>query len=266
MEQRKSEALVLKSTPYLEKDFITVFLTKEFGKKTGRLRGARSLHSPYRGMGEPFIRMSLQFNEKESSNIVSIRSADLLESHQALRKQYNAFLHASYFTELLLHCIIPENESYSYYALLNKVFLELCADQRLSHEQRHEVVRLNFELSLLFLLGVFPQLEHCVICSRQIWRKEKERPVLNRKESHFFDVLQGGLRCHECSNGLWGLIQLKPGTIFYLIQWLKSQLNSQPMGIFPTRRNFIDLEILTCTCLRHHLHRFPKSHALLRRK
>ena len=81
MEHRKTEALVLKSTPYLEKDFITVFLTKDFGKKTGRLHGARSIRSSYLGLAEPFVRLSLGYMEKESSGMVSIRSADLLDGH-----------------------------------------------------------------------------------------------------------------------------------------------------------------------------------------
>ena len=266
MEHRKTEALVLKSTPYLEKDFITVFLTKDFGKKTGRLHGARSIRSPYRGLAEPFVRLSLGYMEKESSGMVSIRSADLLEGHRKLRKQYNAFLYASYFSELLLECVIPENESLSFFALLNEALIKLNAGEGINLEQEHAATCLEFELNLLHLLGVYPQLERCVECSRQIWDGESGRPVLKRKGAHLFDVMQGGLCCHECCRGQAEVIQLQPGSLFFLIQRNSSKMESSSADILPTRANLVELEVLTCACLRQHIRRFPKSHKLLRKK
>ena len=162
--------------------------------------------------------------------------------------------------------MIPENESLSFFALLNEALIKLNAGEGIIHEQNHAATRLEFELNLLHLLGVDPQLERCVECSRQIWDRESGRPILKRKGAHLFDVMQGGLCCHECYRGRAEVIQLKPGTLFFLIQRNSSKMESSSADILPTRANLVELEVLTCACLRQHLSRFPKSHKLLRKK
>ena len=162
--------------------------------------------------------------------------------------------------------MIPENESLSFFVLLNEVLKKLISGEGISHEQTHTATRLEFELNLLNLLGVYPQLERCVECSRQIWDGESGRPVLKRKGPHLFDVMQGGLCCRECCRHRAEAIQLQPGSLFFLIQRNSSKMESSSVDILPTRANLVELEVLTCACLRQHLRRFPKSHKLLRKK
>ena len=110
MQLHQTHSLVLKTTSYRDKDLVVHFLTKEFGKKTGIFYGARSQRSAYRSMSEPFSLLGIEFSEKENADMITIRSADLLESHVDLRKNYHHFLLASYFTELVHISLIPDPE------------------------------------------------------------------------------------------------------------------------------------------------------------
>ena len=81
MELFQTQALILKTTVYRDKDIIVHFLTDKYGKKNGIIYGARSLRSAFQGMSEPFSQLGIQFAEKEHAEMITVRSADIQESH-----------------------------------------------------------------------------------------------------------------------------------------------------------------------------------------
>merc|ERR1711991_862378 len=48
-------------------------------------------------MSEPFSLLGIEFSEKENADMITIRSADLLESHVNLRKNYHHFFTCQLF-------------------------------------------------------------------------------------------------------------------------------------------------------------------------
>lgn len=269
MELRESDSLVLKPMDYREKDCIIHFLTREYGKKSAILYGAKSIRSKQRAMAEPFVRLRMQFMEKPHTEMVGIRGVDLLHSYPSLRKNYRRFLHACYFSELLLTCMIPENESGSYFELLENALnnLELSAGELHSDRMKTLVeVKMEFELMLLKLLGVFPELKRCVMCGRELWDISARGFNLKHSETQQLDVPQGGLRCRSCRATHPDVIPLQPGSLKFLIHIHESIHNHQSPRVRPTRQNLVEIDKLTHSCIRHHFRRIPKSYAMLKEK
>ncbi len=266
MELRESDSLVLKQTDYREKDCIIHFLTRSFGKKITILYGAKSLRSKHRAMAEPFVRLLLQFMEKPHTEMVSMRGVDLVQSYSSLRKNYQCFLHACYFSELILACVIPENESEPFFELLENALnrLEQPDSQQQSNAKNIQAqVKMEFELTLLKLLGVFPEFKRCVTCGQELWNLDTSGFNLKHRETQLLDVPQGGLRCRNCRVTHPDVVPLQPGSLKYLVHRQESKNEHEPFRVRPTRLNLAEIDKLTHACIRHHFHRIPKSYALL---
>merc|ERR1711991_964711 len=149
-------------------------------------------------MSEPFNLLGIEFSEKENADMITIRSADLLESHIDLRKNYHHFLLASYFTELVHISLIPDPESEAYFELLENALNHLPSKKDITAH------KIEFELKLLHLLGVYPQLEHCVVCSKPVLQHPPEKTELNPKKNQLYqiDVSHGGVRCEQCFSSI----------------------------------------------------------------
>jgi len=111
----ETAGIVLKTMDFKERDSILTFLTHDAGKKAGILHGGKSVRSGNAAKVELFVINHFEYSEKPSAEMVRIRKCELLESFPALRKNYAKFLHASYFSELLLQCEIPVVESQEYF-------------------------------------------------------------------------------------------------------------------------------------------------------
>ena len=94
-------------------------------------------------------------------------------------KIYYHFLLASYFTELVHISLIPDPESEAYFELLENALNHLPSKKDITAH------KIEFELKLLHLLGVYPQLEHCVICSKTVFQEVPVKTELNPKKTAF---------------------------------------------------------------------------------
>jgi len=139
----ETDGIVLKTMDFKEKDCILTFLTAKVGKKAGILHGGKSLRSGNAAKAELFVLNHFEFSEKPNMDLVRIRKCELQESFPLVRKNYSKFLHASYFSELLLQCEIPELDSHEYFDLLKN------AMSLLSESQTDTEIKLNFEIRLL---------------------------------------------------------------------------------------------------------------------
>ena len=89
MRHVRSDALILATYPLREKDRIVSMLTRDAGKKRGVARGSRNPKSAFSGTLEPMTEVSVLYFEKESRELVSINSADLLRSSFPLSRPLN---------------------------------------------------------------------------------------------------------------------------------------------------------------------------------
>ena len=80
MKIRQSEALVLRTYPYLESHKIVVFLTRKYGKVRGIAYGARKPKSKHGGSFELLTQVQLTFSRKENQDLATVRNCEILQA------------------------------------------------------------------------------------------------------------------------------------------------------------------------------------------
>jgi len=253
----ETAGIVLKTMDFKEKDSILTFLTHDAGKKAGILHGGKSVRSGNAAKAELFVINHFEYSEKPSAEMVRIRKCELLESFPPLRKNYAKFLHASYFSELLLQCEIPVVESQEYFDLLKDTLAQL------STAKTGIEIKFNFELQLLNLLGIQPNLETCVQCEGELWQKQSGRNLSPKfKVPYQLDAGLGGIRCPKCCSSNSSAVYLHPGSLAFFRERHTSLHASS--AIRPTHNNLKELDQAIFVYFRHYFGRDLKSHALLK--
>ena len=253
----ETEGIILKRLDFKEKDSILTFLTRDVGKKAGVLHGGKSMLSGNAAKAELFVLNYFEFSEKMNNDLVRIRKCELLESYPLLRRNYSNFLHANYFSELLLKCEIPEVESRDYFEMLKKTFSEL------SKSNNGIEIKFNFELKLMKILGIEPNLETCVQCNGDIWHVvSMKNPLPKFSTPYQLDASLGGIRCPKCSIGNSLVTYLNPGSISF---FFSRQNNVQNCSLVkPTLSNLKELDKAFYIYFRYFFGKNLKSHALLK--
>ena len=257
---QETQGLILKQMDFKDKDKIITILTKDDGKKSGILRGSKSLRSHHVATSEIFSHVQVLYVESPHRELVSIRKCEGIESYFALRQDYQKFLHACYFTELISLADIPPQDSQKFFQLLLST-LTRCQDT-----PKCSLVKLDFEQRLLQLLGLFPNRETCIHCGEALWIRSSERNVRIRfRTSHQLDSRQGGLRCPQCLVQHPEVVSLSPGTLSYWKHQFPSPSERPPSGrIRETLQNLVELDQAFFVYIRYHLGKPPKSHAFVK--
>lgn len=251
------ESLILRQMDFKENDKIITFLTKNNGKKSGIIKGAKKIRSSWVSKTEPFSHATLNYREKEGIELVQIIHCDSLENFIFLRKNYEKFIYASYFLDLISLCIIPDNESKLFFDLLLRIL------HSLSEKSEYFPQKIFFEFQLLKILGLALSFESCIICGKRIWAYERSNliPRLKQNKNHQLDCAGGGIRCPECTQKADGINYFSPGTlIFYKSLELK---NFENKIIRPTSKNIEELDTGFIDYFRYYVGKTPKSHSLL---
>jgi len=253
----ETAGIVLKTMDFKERDSILTFLTHDAGKKAGILHGGKSVRSGNAAKAELFVINHFEYSEKPSAEMVRIRKCELLESFPPLRKNYAKILHANYFSELMLQCEIPAVESQEYFDLLMDTLAQL------STAKTGIEIKFNFELQLLNLLGIQPNLETCVQCEGELWQKQSGRNLSPKfKVPYQLDAGLGGIRCPKCCSSNSSAVYLHPGSLAFFRERHTSLHASS--AIRPTHNNLKELDQAIFVYFRHYFGRDLKSHALLK--
>lgn len=177
----RTEAIILTRRDYSETDRILIAFTPRHGKISLIAKGARRPSSRFGSQLDYFGRVGLHCAVGRDLDVVT--SAELLDSHERLRSDLDAFACASYFAELVRHLTHDREENWRVYDLLRKSLALL--DQ----EVDSWAVTRHFELALLSALGYQPELFACVECREQL-----EATV------NVFSARLGGMLCPTCAH------------------------------------------------------------------
>jgi len=179
MHPEKLQAFVLSASNYGENDRIVSLFTLEHGRISGFARAARSSRKRFGPALEPFARINLQLLRKEGFS--SLRQADIITLHPAIRGSLSAIAHALYACELI-ESLTPEAHPLPRLYRLLASYLE-----RLEVVPGNQDDRRLFEINLLNILGYRPSLEHCSRCGSVYGDRGA------RLQS------DGDLACHSCA-------------------------------------------------------------------
>ena len=189
-----TEAIVLRTYNLAEADRIVVCLTRGAGLVRAVAQGARRMKSRFGAALEPFSFISLVFYEKENRELVTISQAEILKSNFDLASEPDAAQVLAYIAELVGDFAPPHEANDKLYRMV-KASVEALAS---SSDTSNQVIR-YFEVWLLRLAGLFPELETCAECNNHF----------HDDESIYLDA-DARTRCHRCG-GRFGTV-LSPAT------------------------------------------------------
>lgn len=162
MALHQSDSIILKTYPLGEADRIVAFFSRDHGKLRGVANGARKMKNRFGASLEPLAHSRIHFFEKENRDLVRIQSADLLDSPMKLFEDYDRAVCASHVVELLDR-FLPEHEPQD--AVFRLVRMTVRA---LEQGCPIDFAACYFEVWMLRLSGVFPDLFCCSACAKQL--------------------------------------------------------------------------------------------------
>jgi DNA repair protein RecO (recombination protein O) len=224
MPLQESDAIILKTYPLGEADRIVAFFSREHGKVRGVANGARKMKNRFGASLEPLTHSRVQFFEKENRDLVRIQSAEILDSPMALFADYDRAVFAGQVVDLTDR-FLPEHQPHDAVFRLVRMMVQAVKD-----DCPLDLAACYFEVWMLRLAGVFPDLFRCAACSR---------PLDTAEERHLARGLQSVL-CAGCDHG-GGVAVLSEVT--EVLHWiLKNRLEgARPEGYERGAKNLREL-------------------------
>lgn len=157
----KVEGIVIRSMDYGENNIIISLYTRERGKISAMVRGAKKMSSRFASTTQLFTYG--EFIVFKSGQMGTLNSCELIESHHKLREDLTMAAYSSYMAELYER-IMPEQEEGN-----NYFFEQLKAGLSAIEEGKEPSVVLHIiEMKMLEISGYLPQLDCCVICGNDL--------------------------------------------------------------------------------------------------
>ncbi len=176
---QKTEAFVLKTSPFRSSSLIVTTFSRFFGKVKGVAKGVRQPGSLQASAFEPFTLIEMVFYEKTRSELHLISEVSILDSFEKLRTDLEVLATAYSITELVDFLTEPHDPHESIFELLHLTF-DLLPSLPPSFLARF------FEVRLLHEIGLLPHLESCIACGER------------SPEKVYFSIKQGGIFCPRC--------------------------------------------------------------------
>jgi DNA repair protein RecO (recombination protein O) len=165
------EAVVLRTLRYGEADLIAHVFTRHAGRRGVIAKGARKPRSRLGARLEPFLALSLQLVEGRG-DLAVVRGVEVVASHEQLRSSWRAQQIGAAALDLVSRITEEHQPSEPTYHLLRN-FLDLLDStagrqgEGADDERRGAALLVAFELKLLHVVGIAPQLGSCVRCGSE---------------------------------------------------------------------------------------------------
>jgi DNA repair protein RecO (recombination protein O) len=173
----KVEGIVIRSMEYGEGNKIINLYTRELGKISVMVLGARKSKSRFAGASQLFAYGEyLLFG---SGNMPTLNQADLFNAHSFIQNDLFRMSYSSYIIEMLYKLTEDRDPNPFVFELLKQTL------DHISEGKDVEIVTRIFEIKMLALAGVRPELDHCVLCE-------------GTDQPYRFSVKEGGLLCVRC--------------------------------------------------------------------
>jgi DNA repair protein RecO (recombination protein O) len=206
----ESDAIILKTYPLGEADRIVAFFSREHGKVRGVANGARKMKNRFGASLEPLTHSRLQFFEKENRDLVRIQSAEILDSSMALFADYDRAVFAGELVDLTDR-FLPEHQPHDAVFRLVRMMV-----QAVKEGCALDIAACYFEVWMLRLAGVFPDLFRCAGCAKALDTTE---------ERHLAQGLQS-VTCAGCDHSGGVTVQSEVPAVLYWI--LKNRPEGKP--------------------------------------
>jgi len=243
---QKTEAIVLKKQDLRETSLFLTFYTRGFGKIYGVMKGVRGQKGQYNVSPQIFSDNEIVFYERKTKDIFTVSQCELKNFFGEIRESLEKTSYAAYCIELI-NSVTPlcENNE-QMFELLEGALRFLCGPS-----SAKRVARI-FEIKLLGLLGLMPQVRHCVLC---------EAPLTAHPR---FSMRNSGTVCERCFAKEKDGFPVLPGTLHFIDHINRSDW-SMVSRIKVARDVGRQVEELLKDYYAYHLHVRPKSAEFMRK-
>ena len=173
------EGIVLRERSVGEQDKFIDILTRDRGVLEASVKGAKKINGKSGSSSQLFAYSRFCLDQRR--NMLYLNSSEPLHIFYGLRDSLSKISLASYFSEVLRFCVIPEAQN-------NDVLrLTLNCMHYLENRKRSEAfLKAVFELRLMSEIGFMPDIVACRECG------------MFEPEELFFSISDGGFFCSEC--------------------------------------------------------------------
>jgi len=148
----RAQGLVLRIYPLTETSLIVHWLTNDFGRIATVAKGARRPKSPFRGKLDLFHLCDLLITRSRHSELHTLKEVSLIDAHATLRGDFDRLRKVVYASALVEQTTETDSPVPELFDLLISFIREIAAHAT-------ETLVLAFELKLLLLLGLTPNLD-----------------------------------------------------------------------------------------------------------
>jgi DNA repair protein RecO (recombination protein O) len=221
----KTEAVVLSKMDYRDSSNILSLYTKDSGKMSAILKGARSSKSKKGYIAEPLNHLQIIIYRKDSRDLQLLSSADLISHFPKIKEDLDKLKYSLAILELIKK-LTPDNETNSklFSALTRILFLLNSSD---------ESPKITFGRFFLFFLkeiGYGIQLNKCSSCQRNL---------MNGDNLGYNSEL--GIFCSQCSGNFRNDFKLSQELFNYLL-CLKQNKKADTFRNFTADRAIVFME------------------------
>lgn len=179
----KNEAIVLKKTKFSDSSLIVQLYTKDKGKISALLKGARSAKSKIGSKIDLINHVEIIFYNKEEKDLQLVTQVNLIDHFPNIKEDLEKIKFASSVCELLIR-LIPDYEAN------DKIFRGTVRILRLIDESKNDEVLLFAQYLLFFTkeIGYEISFNNCSSCGRD----------LSKVDGNSFSY-SNGIVCNDCS-------------------------------------------------------------------
>jgi DNA repair protein RecO (recombination protein O) len=176
----KTEAIVLSTQNFRQTSLIANFYTRDFGKLSGLLKGAKEDPTKFNSNLDRLSINEIIFYKKTKSTLHLVSSCDLKRDFRKIKNDLQRIKRAFSLVELIDILTAPEDR--------NEMIFDLafaCLEQ-LENNYDLDKILIIFKIKVLDFCGFKPHLDSCVCCNNKIIFQAK------------FSLKLGGLLCERC--------------------------------------------------------------------
>lgn len=200
------QAFILSYNKYKSSSIIASFLTKNSiidaicyrAKKDSKAFGSDF---------ETVSKMQISLYQKKQPNLSILKESSIIKNYNFLEKSIYSSLAVFYIREVLLYSAKDFDERY--FTLMEKILnaLEKLEEEKFLLEENLlknyiSILLRAFEMKVLYIAGISPQLDSCILCSSQ--------------KADFYSITEGGIICENCKINSKDAIKLEKGDIDFM--------------------------------------------------
>ena len=190
----KTEAVVLTKMDYGDTSKIVSLYSKDFGKFSAIIKGARSPKSKIGMAVDPLNHIQVVFYKKDTRELQIISSADLINHFTAIKEDLDKLKYSQAILELLKNLTVEHEVNERLFKGVIRILTLINSNSELP-----VILFGRFFIFFLSELGYELQLEKCSVCGRT--------NLENMELSHNFEL---GILCCDCRQSHIEFFSIKP--------------------------------------------------------